>query len=235
VCYDTRHRGLDVSHARDPVRDVTLPLLLRNRLAELILDALHDPEARRGLEAVAAVCAGAAGWPRVADLPERAPREFFDERDGAVGLDGRWTEHARELGERSGRASRAIRGRPLASPAATLEATLAAAAVLFDAGLYFEVHELLEPTWMRAGGGEREVLQGLIQIAVGFQHLANGNRPGARALLADGSGKIRGRRLGPLDLDPFARATRACLEQLVALDASAAFDWRAVPRFPGAP
>ena len=34
-----------------------LPLPLRNVLTGLILDSLHDDGARRGLEAVAAVCA----------------------------------------------------------------------------------------------------------------------------------------------------------------------------------
>ena len=57
---------------------------------------------------------------------------------------------------------------------------LGQAALLFDGRLYFEVHELLEPYWLRAAGRERETLQGLIQVAVGFHHLSNGNG-GARA------------------------------------------------------
>src|SRR5207249_698488 len=84
----------------------------------------------------------------------------------------------------------------------------ARAAVLFDAGLAFEVHELLEPYWVRAHGDEREALQGLIQIAVGYQHLANGNLAGARALLDDGTTRTRGRSVAGIDCDAFARAAR---------------------------
>jgi len=213
---------------------VTLPLPLRNRLAELILESLHDPEARRGLEAVAAVCSDPTALTRVADLPERAPRDLFEERDGGLQVKSGWREYAAEFRERSRRAWRAIADRPLDPPEAGLGATLGAAARLFDAGLYYEVHEVLEPYWMRAEGGDREALQGLIQIAVGFQHLANGNAAGARGLLADGCAKTLGRQLDGLDLDPFARAARGCLDQVVARGAAAIqeFDWTAVPRFP---
>ena len=69
---------------------------------------------------------------------------------------------------------------------------------------------------------------------MGFQHLANGNLGGARALLHDSCAKILGKRMEGLDLDPFARATQRCLAQLLALggEATARFDWAAVPRFP---
>ena len=88
----------------------------------------------------------------------------------------------------------------------TLAEALEQAAALFDAGLGFEVHELLEPHWVRASGEERSALQGLIQIAVGYQHLANGNLMGAQALLQEGSERVRGRRLAGMDLEPFGRA-----------------------------
>jgi len=213
---------------------VTLPLPLRNRLAELILESLHDPEARRGLEAVAAVCANPRALMRVADLPERAPRDLFEERDGGLQVKSGWREYAAELRERSRRAWRAIADRPLDPPEAPLGATLGAAASLFDVGLYYEVHEVLEPCWMRAEGDDREALQGLIQIAVGFQHLANGNVTGARGLLADGCAKTLGRQLDGLDLGPLARAAHECLEQVVSRGAAAVqeFDWATVPRFP---
>ena len=45
---------------------MTLPLPLRNRLADLILDALHDDRARRALQAVAAVCADPRAFPAAA-------------------------------------------------------------------------------------------------------------------------------------------------------------------------
>ncbi len=193
-------------------------------------------EARRGLGAVATVCADpkALALARACDLPERFPRDFFEERDGGLQVKSGWKEYAADLRERSRRAWRAIGDRPLDPPDGPPGTALAAAALLFDAGLYYEVHELLEPYWLRADGGDREALQGLIQVAVGFEHLANGNVIGARALLADGCAKTLDRRLHGLDLGPFTRTARACLDRVVAHGATAAreFDWAAVPRFP---
>lgn len=113
-----------------------------------------------------------------------------------------------------------------------VEDALARAALLFDARLYFEVHELLEPHWSRARGGEREALQGLIQVAAGYQHLANDNIRGGRALLASGSAKLRSSRLGTLDLEPFAGAV---LGTLPGLRDGEVFDWTSVPSFPRQP
>ena len=39
------------------------------------------------------------------------------------------------------------------------------AAIFWDLGLYFEMHELLEPVWKNAEGGRRRALQGLIRAA----------------------------------------------------------------------
>src|SRR5438034_258918 len=115
------------------------------------------------------------------------------------------------LRARARRASEALATLPLASPEPSLAAALDAAATLYDAGLHFEVHELLEPHWARAGGETKEALQGLIQIAVGYQHLANGNLRGARALLEEGSGRVRGRDKATLETAAaeIARETRA--------------------------
>ena len=104
----------------------------------------------------------------------------------------------------------------------------------FHAHLYFEVHELLEPYWMRAEGSARIALQGLIQVAVGFQHLANRNVSGALSLLHDGCGKVLERQLEGVPLDPFGRALQRCVARIDALgdEAPTAFDWNEVPRFP---
>src|SRR5215472_6698884 len=184
----------------DVVTAMTLPLSLRNWLAELILAALHDGDARRRLELAATSF----------DVPA-AP-------------------HASEVQERARRAWRALRDRDLDARPASAAAALDSAAALFDGGLYFEVHELLEPHWLGAEAGDRKAFQGLIQIAVGFQHLANGNVAGARALLRDGALKVAGRRLHGLELDRFGRAVQACLRKIG--DEAKGFDWSSVPRFP---
>lgn len=58
------------------------------------------------------------------------------------------------------------------------------AALLWEGGLFFEVHELLEAHWGKATGGKRKALQGLIQAAGFYLLLAAGNEKGA-AKLAD--------------------------------------------------
>ena len=160
----------------------TLPLPLRNRLAAAILDAVGDAQARRALAALA-----------------EAPDTWLatDERQ--------WRAL---LVARARRASEALARLP-ASATHGLDAVLDAAARLYEAGLYFEVHEWLEPHWMAASGETREALQGVIQAAVGWQHLANDNVAGARSLLAEGAARLHGRRLGARDFDAFARATAA--------------------------
>ena len=69
--------------------------------------------------------------------------------------------------------------------------TVCAASALFNTGLFFEVHELLEPCWMRAEPPVKAFLQGLIQIAAGLHHEQNGNRRGAVTLVGEGCGRLR--------------------------------------------
>jgi len=67
---------------------------------------------------------------------------------------------------------------------------------------------------MAASGPTREALQGVIQAAVGWQHLANDNVAGARSLLTEAAGRLRGRRLGGRDFDAFARSTLEAVTRL---------------------
>jgi uncharacterized protein len=54
---------------------------------------------------------------------------------------------------------------------------------LLDAGRPFSAHEVLEAGWKAAPESERDVWQGLAQLAVGVTHAARGNPTGARRLL----------------------------------------------------
>jgi predicted metal-dependent hydrolase len=54
---------------------------------------------------------------------------------------------------------------------------------LFNAGLYFECHDVLEEMWSGVRGDGRDFFQGLIQVAVAFYHLSGGNAEGARSML----------------------------------------------------
>jgi len=211
-----------------------LPLPLRNCLARLILDSLCDDGARRALEALAAVCADPRALEGPGVLAEPFPREIFERRDGGWRLKSGFKAHEGEFAERAERARRLLHLRPFDAEDPPLEVALVAAALLFHAHLYFEVHELLEPYWLRAEGGDREALQGLIQVAVGFEHLANGNLSGARALLHDGCGRVLERTLSGVPLDPFGRALQRTVDRVLSLgeDAPSAFNWNEVPRFP---
>lgn len=52
-----------------------------------------------------------------------------------------------------------------------LSAALSRADALGAEGRYFDAHEELEAFWMKAGGDEKLLLQGLIQIAAGLHRL----------------------------------------------------------------
>jgi hypothetical protein len=70
-------------------------------------------------------------------------------------------------------------------------AALAEAQRLIDAGRPFHAHEVLEASWKAASAPERDLWQGLAQIAVGLTHARRGNAKGAVALLRRGADRIR--------------------------------------------
>ncbi|MFQ5897083.1 MAG: DUF309 domain-containing protein [Candidatus Methylomirabilia bacterium] len=213
---------------------MALPLPLRNHLAELILAAFREPEARAVLDRLGRYCGEAGSGGRVADFPASFPMEFFDRREGRLVLKGTYRRFRDELCDRAGRACAVVRERSLSERNPSLREVLGEAAALFDARLHFEVHELLEPCWLRAERGEREILQGLIKVAVGYHHLATGNVSGARMLLKEGSDKLVARSLAGLDVGAFALGVRRSLEAVerLATQAPGAFDWSLMPRFP---
>lgn len=68
--------------------------------------------------------------------------------------------------------------------------SLAEAQRLLDAGRPFHAHEVLEGTWKAAPAAERDLWQGLAQLAVGLTHRARGNPVGAATLLRRGAARI---------------------------------------------
>jgi hypothetical protein len=142
------------------------------------------------------------------------------------------TRWADPLVERARAATSALADCPFLAHESDLGQALQAASALFEAGLYFEVHEVLEPHWMAASGASREALQGLIQVAVAWQHIANDNRAGGRSLLVEGSRRLRGRRLFGTDLEAFARAGAAAADGVAA---GRAIHPSAFPRFQPVP
>ena len=68
--------------------------------------------------------------------------------------------------------------------------TLDYAQELLDRGLAFHAHEVLEAAWKNGPPEERELWQGLAQLAVGITHVQRGNRGGACALLRRASARL---------------------------------------------
>ncbi len=95
---------------------------------------------------------------------------------------------------------------------------------LFNRGLYFEAHEIIEEVWRPLpAGGDRVFLQGLIQVAVAMAHQERGRVASARTLLARARAK----------LVPFAPALhgfdlRRLLRDLDAVEAA----WEGPPAHP---
>jgi predicted metal-dependent hydrolase len=63
---------------------------------------------------------------------------------------------------------------------------------LLDEGQPFHAHEVLEGTWKAAPEDERELWQGLAQLAVGLTHVLRGNSSGAVAVLTRGRDRVDG-------------------------------------------
>lgn len=63
---------------------------------------------------------------------------------------------------------------------------------LLDCGRPFQAHEVLEASWKHAPASERDLWQGLAQLAVGLTHARRGNATGAAALLRRGADRVSG-------------------------------------------
>jgi hypothetical protein len=61
---------------------------------------------------------------------------------------------------------------------------------LIDLGRPFHAHEVLEGTWKTAPADERDLWQGLAQLAVGLTHALRDNRKGAEAVLTRGRDRL---------------------------------------------
>jgi predicted metal-dependent hydrolase len=60
----------------------------------------------------------------------------------------------------------------------------------FNAGEFFEAHEVWEEIWLEETEPEKTFLQGIIQIAAAFHHYCRENTDGTETLLAAGIVKL---------------------------------------------
>ena len=104
---------------------------------------------------------------------------------------------------------------------------------LFNAGEYFECHEILEEIWRAEPDAIRALYQGILQIGVAYYHLHRGNWRGAVKLLDGGIDKV-GRFLpvcmgvDTLSLIQAARVSLALLHEL-GYERVDEFDWSLIP------
>jgi hypothetical protein len=119
---------------------------------------------------------------------------------------------------------------------------------LIDEGRPFHAHEVLEAVWKTSPGAQRDLWQGLAQIAVGLTHARRGNGRGAVTLLRRGAAAVgryvagtAGDRSGDLpdalDLAGVHSAATGLADLIAArgLDAVAADDLRLQLGSPAAP
>jgi len=110
--------------------------------------------------------------------------------------------------------------RPEFSRCEPLRWGFAQAAACFNAGLFFEAHEILEGYWLELPGGTiKQFVQGVIQISVALHHAREGRFFGAVNLLARGLEKTAAESGTVLGLDggTFFPRIRAVREQLLAI------------------
>ena len=72
---------------------------------------------------------------------------------------------------------------------------------LFNSCQWYKSHDVFEEIWHETGGPERQLLQGILQIAVAQVHLENSNINGATILYGEALGRLKRFQLTNLGLD----------------------------------
>ena len=72
---------------------------------------------------------------------------------------------------------------------------------LFNSGQWYKSHDVFEEIWHETGGPERQLLQGILQVAVAQVHLENSNINGATILYGEALGRLKKFRLSDSGLD----------------------------------
>ena len=72
---------------------------------------------------------------------------------------------------------------------------------LFNSCQWYESHDVFEELWHETVGPERQLLQGILQVAVAQVHLENKNLNGATILYGEALGRLKKFQLANLGLD----------------------------------
>ncbi len=87
---------------------------------------------------------------------------------------------------------------------------------LFNAGWFYECHEVWEGMWIEDRSEFRELYQGLIKLAVALYHGQMGNFQGARKVLESGLNQIRpyAGRETPVEVEPVIEILQDALDSI---------------------
>ena len=72
---------------------------------------------------------------------------------------------------------------------------------LFNSCQWYKSHDVFEEIWHETGGSERQLLQGILQVAVAQVHLENSNINGATILYGEALGRLKRFKSTNLGLD----------------------------------
>ena len=72
---------------------------------------------------------------------------------------------------------------------------------LFNSCQWYKSHDVFEEIWHETGGPERQLIQGILQVAVAQVHLENSNLNGATILYGEALGRLRKFHLANYGLD----------------------------------
>ncbi len=75
------------------------------------------------------------------------------------------------------------------------------ALTLFNSGDWYSAHDVFEELWFETYGLERNVIQGILQIAVAQIHLESGNKNGATILFGEALGRLKQIGVSSLEID----------------------------------
>ena len=72
---------------------------------------------------------------------------------------------------------------------------------LFNSCQWYKSHDVFEEIWHETGGPERQLIQGILQVAVAQVHLENSNLNGATILYGEALGRLKKFHKANLGLD----------------------------------
>ena len=72
---------------------------------------------------------------------------------------------------------------------------------LFNSCQWYKSHDVFEEIWHETGGADRQLIQGILQVAVAQVHLENSNLNGATILYGEALGRLKRFHLSNFGLD----------------------------------